>query len=91
MPGRIPFSAAASTPPALSLRPLALAISLALGAGMARGADSAPADATAAGDDVPVMQTITVTGSSDANVYTARKWTTSGSTTPAKCWRRPRA
>ena len=73
MPGRTAPSTAPSTLTALSLRPLALAISLALGAGMAHGADSAPTDD--AGDDAPVMQTITVMGSSDANAYTARKST----------------
>ena len=42
MPGHTVLSAAPSTPSspaALSLRPLALAISLALGAGMAHGAE----------------------------------------------------
>lgn len=60
-----------SSRPALSLHPLALAISLALGAGMAHAGDSSAADG--ATDDVPVMQTITVTGSSDATAYTTRK------------------
>ncbi len=68
MPGR----AAPSILPALSLRPLALAISLALGTSMAHAVDAGPAD-TSAGDDAQVMQAITVTGSNDANAYTARK------------------
>ncbi len=66
----MPGYTAPSTLTTLSLRPLAMAISLALGAGMAHGAASAPADGT--GDEAPVMQTITVTASSDANAYTAR-------------------
>ena len=78
MPGRTDptcRSALSPHPPHLLALPLALplALSLALVAGIAHGAESAPADGVAAGDDVPVMQTITVTGSSDASAYTTRK------------------
>ncbi|MBB5368820.1 MULTISPECIES: TonB-dependent siderophore receptor [unclassified Janthinobacterium] len=74
MPGRPPFAspslAASLTTPVL--RPLALAISLALGAGLAHAADALP-DAPAGNGDDAVMQTITVTGKNDDEAYTARK------------------
>ena len=53
--------------PAPSLRPLALAVSLALGSSVAHAGQ--PADN---GDDTPTMQTITVTGTHEADAYTAR-------------------
>lgn len=51
----------------LSLRPLALAISLALGSGMAHAAQPAGDS-----DDAATMQTITVTANHEADAYTAR-------------------
>jgi outer membrane receptor for ferric coprogen and ferric-rhodotorulic acid len=66
MPSRI-VPSAVPVPP---LRPLALAISLALGSCMAHAADTV-AD-TPAGDDAPALQAVTVTGVKEPSAYTAR-------------------